>query len=115
MNARQVGQLSKLKVPGKVMAAVIESLVVLLSSGRKSEDKVPSLENACSRKRALGVEAKLIAKRRHLSESETVCVESRPTGEAIGDNPGKAHSMQGVEVLQSSGVEALSTVVDKAV
>ncbi|KAI2505391.1 hypothetical protein MHU86_9004 [Fragilaria crotonensis] len=71
MNSGQLAQLSKLKVPGKVMAAVVESLVTLVTGGQKRDDLTLAVKNL-SRKRPMEEAQGASKKTRHLEGDSQV-------------------------------------------
>ena len=113
MNSRQLGELSKLKVPGMVISAVIESLVAIVAKPDAMKGTARSAENA-SRKRSLEWEDQESHKRMHVGTESTGETDSTilPTN---GHSEGRVSSPLDKEAGASIVNLWLSTVVDKAV
>ncbi|KAI2508968.1 hypothetical protein MHU86_5463 [Fragilaria crotonensis] len=111
MNSGQLAQLSKLKVPGKVMAAVVESLVTLVTDGRKRDDLTLAVKNL-SRKRPMEEAQGASKKTRHL-EGDSHFEQAKMT-KGNGESE-TTISIARVENAEATAPVELSTVVDKAV
>ena len=71
MSVRQLAQLSQVKIPGKVIAAVIDSVVMLVArrDSRTLDETDSCAEPARSLKRAMDAEVQVANKRTHVEKA----------------------------------------------
>ncbi|KAI2492589.1 hypothetical protein MHU86_21973 [Fragilaria crotonensis] len=108
MNSGQLAQLSKLKVPGKVMAAVVESLVTLVTGGRKRDDLTLAVKNL-SRKRPMEEAQGASKKTRHLEGDSQVEQAKMMEGTAVKSDDAPAP----VHLFDRRVLEAFPFVIDR--